>query len=54
MMESTLRKIDLEEQTFTNVEEKEIMREDNDRTELEEGNGKVEMGEIRLTEPHFL
>lgn len=46
MMESTFWKIDLEQQTFTNVEEKEKMREHNDKTELEEGSGKMEMGEI--------
>jgi len=45
-MKSTFRKIDLEQHTFTNVEEKETIREDNDKTELEEGGGKMEMGEI--------
>lgn len=45
-MESTFRKIDLEQHTSTNVEEKEIIREDNDKTELEEGSGKMEMGKI--------
>ena len=45
-MASAFSRIDLEQQTFTYMEDQEVMGEDGDNTELDGGGGKMEMGEI--------